>query len=289
MLFQLLINGIVKGALIALAGLGFALYYNTTRIFHIAYAAIYTSAAYFFFSFYRLFDQHWLPAFLFTAIATMILGLVIEGLVYRPLSRRHSSLNIILVASIGLMIVIVNLIAMLYGNEVKVIVQGISPSVSFGDMIITIPQIYQLFISLFFIISALLFLKLTRWGKITRAIRDDDQLSMAMGVNIWKMRFSLMAASSLLVAVPSVLTASDVGMDPFVGMPILLSSVVAIIIGGIGRFEGPIIGGFILGILQALVVWQFSTRWVEAATFALLILFLLFRPHGFIGERRREV
>jgi branched-chain amino acid transport system permease protein len=65
--------------------------------------------------------------------------------------------------------------------------------------------------------------------------------------------------------------------------------VVALIIGGVGRFEGPLLGGFLLGILQALVVWKFSSRWVEAITFAVLIVFLIFRPQGILGERKREV
>jgi len=69
----------------------------------------------------------------------------------------------------------------------------------------------------------------------------------------------------------------------------LLNAVVALIIGGIGRFEAPILGGFIIGILQALSVWVFSARWQDAVTFTLLIIFLLFRPQGLIGEKRRTV
>ena len=68
-----------------------------------------------------------------------------------------------------------------------------------------------------------------------------------------------------------------------------LTGKVALIIGGVGRFEAPILGGFILGILQSLSVWAFSARWQDAITFLLLILFLLFRPNGILGERKRMV
>ena len=78
-------------------------------------------------------------------------------------------------------------------------------------------------------------------------------------------------------------------MDPYVGMPMLLSAVVALIIGGVGRFEAPILGGFIIGILQSLAVWVFSSRWQDAVTFTLLILFLLLRPQGLLGEKQRVV
>lgn len=275
--------------MLALAGLGFALYYNTTRIFHIAYAGIYTLSAYFFYSFYIFFSKSWLPAFILTVASTMLAGLIIELLIYRPLSKKGSSLNVILVASVGLMTVMINIIAIIYGNEVKIIYPGIAESVSSGELSITYPQLRQFFISLLFIVVTLTFLKFTKWGKIIRAIRDNEKLTMASGINVWGMRLILIAASSFLVSIPSVLTAVDIGMDPHGGLVVLLSAVVALIIGGIGKFEGPVIGGFLLAIIHALVIWQFSSKWVEAVTFGILIVFLIFRPHGILGERRREV
>jgi branched-chain amino acid transport system permease protein len=289
MLSQLIINGLVKGAIIALAGLGFALYYNTTRIFHIAYAGIYTLSAYLFYSYFHLLSKEWLPAFLLTAVSTMIVGMMIELLVYQPLSKKGSSLNVVLVASIGIMTVMINLIAIFYGNEVKIIYPGVAKSLSIGNITITYPQLRQFFVSLLFIAAILLFLRITKWGKIIRAIRDGEKLAMASGINVWRMRLTLMAVSSFIVSLPAILTAADVGMDPHGGMYILLSAVVALIIGGVGRFEGPVIGGFLLTIIHALVIWQFSSKWLEAVTFGILILFLIFRPYGILGERRREV
>ena len=78
-------------------------------------------------------------------------------------------------------------------------------------------------------------------------------------------------------------------MDPYVGMPMLLNAVVALIIGGVGRFEAPVIGGLLIGVLQALVVYVASARWQDAVTFLLLIAFLLFRPQGILGEKIRSV
>jgi branched-chain amino acid transport system permease protein len=76
-------------------------------------------------------------------------------------------------------------------------------------------------------------------------------------------------------------------MDPHVGMPALLTAAVALIIGGVGTFSGSVLGGFVLGLLQALVVWQFSARWAEAVTFFVLILFLVYRPTGLLSPRKR--
>jgi branched-subunit amino acid ABC-type transport system permease component len=70
-------------------------------------------------------------------------------------------------------------------------------------------------------------------------------------------------------------------------MPALLAAATALIVGGVGTFEGPEIGGFLLGLVQSLVVWQHSARWVDTMTFLILILFLLFRHRGLAGRRRR--
>jgi branched-chain amino acid transport system permease protein len=103
------------------------------------------------------------------------------------------------------------------------------------------------------------------------------------------MRTYIFIISSFLVGLAGCLVAYDVGMDPYGGMNILLISIVALIIGGIGHFEGVIAGGMFLGIIQALVVSQIPTKWSESFVFIILIAFLLLRPQGIWGKRVREI
>jgi branched-chain amino acid transport system permease protein len=289
MLIQLLANGIIMGSIYSLVALGFALVYNTTRIFHIDYAAIYMFASYMMLSFYKSLQLPLLLAFLIAIVFTVGLSILIERAVYLPLAKRKSSLNVVLISSIGVMIVVVNTIAMFYGNETKILNPNISKSVTLGNIILTHSQLAQLVVSLLLIGIFLLFLKHSKFGIKTRAMRDDDVLCTVFGLNINRMRLNLFGLSALFAAVGSGLVAYDVGMDPYVGMPMLLNAVVALIIGGVGRFEAPILGGFIIGILQSLAVWAFSSRWQDAITFSLLIIFLLFRPQGLLGEKQRVV
>lgn len=289
MLIQLLANGVVMGAIYALVALGFALVYNTTRIFHIAYAVLYMVSPYFLLTFYKTLQFPFLTAFLIAVFLTMLLSVIIELFVYRPLDRKKSSLNVILISSIGVMIVVVNMVAMLYGNETKILTSDISQSVTFGNIILTHTQLWQFFGSLALIGIFLVFLKYSKFGIQTRAMRDDAELYTVFGMDVYQMRLVLFAFSAFFAAVGGGLVAYDVGMDPYVGMPMLLNAVVALIIGGVGRFEAPILGGFIIGILQSMVVWAFSSRWQDAVTFTLLILFLLFRPQGILGEKERLV
>jgi branched-chain amino acid transport system permease protein len=230
-----------------------------------------------------------LPSFFLGVLVTVGLGVLIELLVYKPLSLRDRSSNVIMISSIGAMIIVVNVIAMLYGNEIQIINPDISETITFGDLIFTHTQILQLVISICLITLFLIFLKFSRFGIITRAMRDDPTLCTVFGLDLYKMRALLFALSSFFAAVGGGLIAYDVGMDPYVGMPMLLNAVVALIVGGIGRFEAPILGGFIIGLLQSLSVYAFSARWQDAITFTLLIVFLIFRPQGLLGEKGRQV
>ncbi len=287
MLGQFLINGFITGSLYAIIALGFALVYNTTHIFHVAYAAIYMASPYFVYTFYS--DYGW-PLWLAVILAialTMALSLLIEQVIYKPLLKKNSDLNVILISSLGVMIVLINIVALFYGNETKILNREISGSFTFGGMLVTHTQLIQVTTSILLMAGFLVYLKHSKLGLAARAMRDDSELTEFFGLNINKQRMFLFILSAFFAAAGSILIAYDVGMDPYVGLPMLLNAVVALIIGGVGKFYAPIIGGFVLGLLHALTVWQFSSNWQDAVTFGILILFLLFKPQGLFGEKQR--
>ena len=289
MLSQFLINGLITGSVYALLALGFAIVYNTTKIFHIAYAALYVLAPYVFLTFYSTWGFPLIISFTISIGITLLVSLFIEYFIYKPLSEKKSSNEVILISSLGVMIVVVNFIGMIYGNETKVILLEISNSLHFGNVIITYNQILQIGVTIFFIFLFFIYLKFSKFGKRTRALRDDVELFSVMGYNAYKMRAELFMLSGIFVAIGANLVALDVGMDPYVGMPMVVNAIVALIIGGVGRFEAPVLGGFLIGILQALTVWVFSARWQDVIIFIVLILFLVFRPQGILGEKNRAV
>jgi branched-chain amino acid transport system permease protein len=289
MILQLVINGFITGSIIAILSLGFTLIYNTTRIFHMAYAVLYTFSPYIFYACRFQVGLNLLISVLIALFIAILLSVAIEFFIYRPLQRKKSSQNILLISSIGVMIIITNLLVIMYGNETKMINPGISGSISFGKIIVTNNQLIQLSICSVLIAFFFLFLKFSKFGLITRALRDDEFLSKVFAVNISYLRFILFALSGFFAAVGGLLVAYDVGMDPYVGMPVLLNAFVALIIGGLGKFHAPVIGGLIIGLMQALTVNFFSASWSVAVTFLFLIIFLLFRPQGLTGELQREV
>ena len=289
MFWQFIINGLITGILYSLLAIGFALVYNTTRIFHIAAAGIYVFAAYMFWFFVAKVGLPIIPASLVAIVMTMVLSLLSELLVYRPLKNKKASLNVAMIASIGAMTVIINTIAMCFGNETKVIENAILQPLTLGDIIITTPQKYQALIGIVAITVFMAILKWTNWGLRLKALSADETLFETLGYDTKATRVMVFLASGAFIALASCLTVYDVGLDPNMGMSVLISAIVAMIIGGVGKFSTCILGGLTLGVLQSLTVYQFASNWQNAVTFLVLLILLFLRPQGIAGYKQRTV
>lgn len=287
MLVQFLANGLVEGAVFGLIALGFSIIYNTSKVFHFAHGAVYTFAGYAFYTFAILLKFHWLPSLIIAIFLSILLGMAIENFIYYPLYQKKSSLTVAIISSLGMYIVIINFIAMIFGNETKVLRPGIEKTFEIGTVILTRIQILEFLV--FVILSAftVYLLKFTKYGQALRALADNPNLASVLGLNVKRLRLLSFGYGSFLCGVASILVALDVGMDPQVGITAVLTGAVAVILGGVGIFESAILGGLIIGIVQNLAVWQISARWESAITFLILLFILIFRPQGILGKRRR--
>jgi len=284
---QLLLNGLVNGCAYALVALGFALVCNTTRIFHFAHGGIYTLSAYLFYSLYTLQQIPIWLAIPTTLLLAATVGILIDLLVYRPLDRQGASTLMHMLSSLGLYIIIVNMICMVYGNNSKILVSGLLPIVKFGGLTFNIVQIWTVATFAVVFIAFVLLLRWTNLGLKLRAMRDNQTLLALYGINASTSRLFVFGAGSALCALASILVGLDVGINPHIGMTMVVIAAVALIVGGIGIFEGAAFGAIMLGGLQSIAVWQTSARWQDLVTFAVLIVFLLFRPQGIMGRRER--
>ena len=289
MLTQFLMNGIITGILYSLLAIGFALVYNTTKLFHFVAAAIYVFAAYMFYVFACTFGLPLMVAALVAIALTIALNLLTDYSVYRPLKKRKASNNVALIASIGMMTVMVNLLAMFFGNETKVIDNTIHRSFSIGKVIVTTPQMWQLVAGISVIVIFLLLIGVTRWGARFRALSENGILNENLDESSSTIRTAVFLMSGAFIAIGSCLTVYDIGLDPHMGMNVLINAIVAMFIGGVGRYGTCVLGGIILGILQALMAFQFSSNWQNAVTFILLLLLLFLRPQGIAGDKQHTV
>lgn len=289
MIWQFIINGLITGILYSLLAIGFALVYNTTRIFHIAAAGIYVFAAYMFYWFAVPLGLPMIVASLIAIVLTMLLSLLTEICVYRPLKKKNASLNVSMIASIGLMTIIINLLAMFFGNETKVIDNTVLTNFSLSNVIITTPQIWQFVVGGTILAAFILFIAKTDFGVRLRALSADSVLYETLGYDTANSRIQVFLISGAFIAVASCLSVYDIGMDPHIGMNVLINAMVAMIIGGVGRFRTCILGGISLGLLQAMAVYLFSSNWQNAITFIVLLILLFLRPQGIAGYKQRTV
>lgn len=287
MISQLLVNGIITGTAYALVAMGFALIYSTTKTFHFAHGAVYTLAAYLFYTLFTLLHVPMLFAIAGTIVVIAICGVALDRLLYAPLVAKASSPLVQMLSSLGLYIVTINVIAIFYGNEAKTLSPDVPPTYQLGGIILTRSQILIAASSIVMCTGLLFCLRKTRLGKFIRAMRDDPALVSALGVDPQYIRRYVFAIGSAFAAVAAALVGLDVGIDPHIGMPIVLTGAIAMIVGGVGVYEGAAFGAVLLGILQSLAIWRISARWQEGVTFIVLIAFLLLRPEGIFGTRRR--
>lgn len=289
MLTQLLLNGIIAGSIYSLIALGFALIYQTTRFFHFAHGAIYTFGAYFAYLFFiQLNIDRWL-AFPLACVATMLIGVICEITIYKPMRKSKATDLTLLIASLGLYIVLQNIISMIWGDDTKTMRTGevMEGREIFGARITDI-QIAIIITSIVLVVLLALVLTKTKFGKTLRALANDPYLARLSGINSDRYIMYAFAIGSFLAAVAAIMISLDTDMTPTMGFNALVMGVIAVIVGGIGSLPGAAVGGLFIGLAQHLGVCQLPSKWQDTIAFVILILFLLFRPYGILGKKPKK-
>lgn len=286
--WQLALNGLVAGAVIALVAVGVGLTYVTARFLNFAHAVVFTSCPYF----VLLLAGTGLPleAVMPTAVLlSTMLGCAMELAVYQPLRRQGSSAMVLMLASLGIYIVLQNVISLIFGDDTKTLRTG---EVQEGLLVlgarITPVQIATICVSAVLVIWVALMLRYTKLGKAMRAVAADPELAWMTGIDRdWVILWAF-AIGSMLSGVAGILVMLDVDMTPTMGMNVLMMAVVAVIVGGVGSIPGIVMGALLIGFAQNFGAWWLSSQWQEAIVFAILLIVLLFLPQGFLGKKIKK-
>ena len=289
MLQQLLLNGIIAGSIYSLVALGFSIIYQTTRFFHFAHGAVYTFGAYFAYLFYTQLGVDRVIAFPLACLATMLLGGALELGIYKPMRTRKATDLTLLIASLGLYILLQNVISMVWGDDTKTMRTGeVVEGHEFLGARITDIQIVIILTSLGLITLISLMLAQMKFGKALRALANDHELARLSGVNSDRYILYTFAIGSFLAAVAAIMISFDTDMTPTMGFNALVMGVIAVIVGGINSLPGAALGGLFIGLAQNLGVYWLPSKWQDTIAFAILILFLLFRPYGILGKKPQK-
>lgn len=283
---QILVNGVIAGADIALLAVAFQVVYLPTRVFFIGLAGIYSLAPFVTHSAVSA-GLGWYWAIGLTIAVCAFVSFLCEWLNHGPLARRRVSDSAHLIASLGSYIVLVQAIAMIWGNDSMTLRTEIGTTTHLGALLATDAQWITLGVSSGLLLAFATLLMRTDLGLRLRALADNPTMFALFGYNVSRYRLLAFMMSGILASTASLISAYDLGFDPHRGLHAILLAIVAVILGGQASFSGPVIGGLLLGVLRVQVVWYSSARWQDAATFGLLALFLLLRPQGLLGRKAR--
>jgi branched-chain amino acid transport system permease protein len=284
LLVQLLINGLQLGAIYALTAVGFALIFGSTKIFHVAHGASFALAAYLLWRAMTVWQWHWLAALGLATAAVVLFGLALERFVYRPIQRHEGAFFTVFVAAFGVQIVVQNALGAIFGRNFETVSVGLSRATEVLPNVFVAPIAAVAIGSATLLFVALnLFLTRTDVGAGLRALADNPDLVRIFGLEPTRLAQVAFALGSALVVPAAALTAMSQGINPGIGAHIMLISLAATIVGGIGSLKGAACGGLLLGLAESLAVWKLDPQWSEAVTFVILFGFIVFRPAGFLG------
>lgn len=287
MLLQYLANGLCRSAAVALVAVGFALIFSTARIFHIAHASAFVLGGYAFYVACALWAWPLVLAVVFALLAAAAAGALMEVCVFAPLARRRASGTILMISSLGVHIVIENLVALGFGNQTQILRTGSEPVFVLGSVLLSQIQLIQAAAGVACVTAYVAFLRSTSLGQLCRAVADDPELASALGAPVSSLRIVAFALGSTFAGLGAILVAADTGIDPHAGFPALLTATVACIIAGAGNLWAPAAGALVIGLSQSLIVWGWSAKWEQAAVFTVLCLFVVLRPRGLIANTQR--
>lgn len=286
--FQQIINGISLGSIYALIALGYTMVYGIMRLINFAHGDIYMLGAYVGFFVTTQLQMGFFPALICAMVVIGITGVLIEKLVYKPL--RSSSKISILITAIG-MSLFIEYTTMYFLTPQPRTFPPVLPNTIFhlGDIIVSFQQLVILGSTVVLMLLLWYIIQYTKMGKAMRAVSYDTDAALLMGINVDHVISFTFALGSALAGAAGVLVGIYYNtIDPLMGIMPGLKAFIAAVLGGIGIIPGAMMGGLILGVVEALVSGFISSTFRDAAAFGILIVILLIKPTGLLGKNETE-
>ena len=285
-----LLSGISLGSIYAIIALGYTMVYGIAKMLNFAHGDIIMVGGYVAFTAMSALNLPASVAVLLSVLFCTALGVIIEGVAYKPL-RGANSLAV-LITAIGVSYLLQNLALLIFGANPKSF-QSVVPirSMSFanGQLVISGETVAAIAACFLVMVALTTFINKTRAGQAMLAVAEDKGAATLMGINVNATVALTFAIGSALAALAGVLLCSAYPtLTPTTGAMPGIKAFVAAVLGGIGSIPGALIGGLLLGVLENLSKAYISSKLSDAIVFSVLILVLVVRPTGILGKQMRE-
>ena len=289
-ILQHLINGISIGSVYAIIALGYTMVYGIAKMLNFAHGDVIMVGAYISFCVTNYLGLPAIVSVLASMVVCTLLGILIEGLAYKPL-RGTPSLAV-LITAIGVSYFLQNAAQLIWSSAPKnfTSVVTMEPIHLFNDqLVITGEVLLTVFVSILVMVGLTLFTTRTRTGKAMRAVSEDRDAAQLMGINVNQTISTTFAIGSALAAVAGVLLCSTVPtLQPTTGSMPGIRAFTAAVFGGIGSIPGAMLGGILMGIIETFAKVYLSSQFSDAIVFSVLIIILLVKPAGLLGKQVQE-
>ncbi|MGQ9670991.1 MAG: branched-chain amino acid ABC transporter permease [Desulfosoma sp.] len=295
--FQQLTNGLAVGGIYALIALGYTMVYGVLKLINFAHGDLFTIGSYLgltLLTSLALTDRLG-PGAGIAVLALMVMGLValvgalLERVAYRPL--RHSPRLSAVVSALGASIFFSNTLMLIYGARFQVYPQGILPKTAIHLFGLYVPLVRVLILvsSVVMMLALYAFIQRTKIGTAIRAAAIDQDAARLMGIDVNRVILIVFLVGPALGGAAGLMVGLHYGQINFtMGWVYGLKAFTAAILGGIGNIPGAMVGGILLGLIEALGAAYLSVAWKDAIAFGVLIFILIVRPTGLLGERVAE-
>lgn len=288
MFLQQVINGLNAGSIYALVAIGYTMVYGILKLINFAHGEIMMFGAYFAFIAASYFGFPSVFVIIFSVAVTALLGFLVEFIAYRPL--RNAPRLSMLITAIGMSMFLQNVALLIFGAD-PIVMPKIFPSMIYniGGIEISSVTLITIGLSVVSMILLQLFIKNTRQGRAMRAVSENQDAAILMGIDVnWTISLTFIIGSALGALGGILYSTAYVTIMPTMGTMPGLKAFIAAVLGGIGSIPGAMLGGFIIGMIETLTKAYISTTWADAIVFSILIIVLVVKPTGILGKNVKE-
>jgi len=283
---QLTLTGLTSGAILALAALGFVLIYKSSDVINFAQGEFLLMGAYVTFAMVAQLNLHWTIGMILTIGVAVVLGVLVERLVLRPMIG-EPIISVIMV-TIGLSSLLKSIVSMIWGNTPQAFPPFIpSAPVSIAGATVGQDRLWAMAVAILMLGAFTFFFRRSREGIAMRAVADDQQASLSMGISVKRVFAWAWSIAAATAAIGGALVANIVGVGPELAS-FGLRVFPVVILGGLDSIPGAILGGLIIGLLEQYTGGYLGNGLNQVLPFVVLIVILMIRPTGLFGQERIE-